>query len=68
MGERGPEKQFSDKITVRLTWQQKRHLERIADDHDLDDLSKAVRQVIDEAIQERDRNPEADPDQLEIEP
>ena len=67
MGERGPKKEFEDSVNVRLTWQQKRHLERIALDEELNSLSEAVRNLIDQAIEERNRDPQADPDQLEIE-
>ena len=68
MGKRGPKKEFEDSVNIRLTWQQKRHLERIALDEELNSLSEAVRNLINQAIKERKRNPEADPDQLEIEP
>lgn len=63
----GPEKQYDgDRVTIRLTWEQQQHLEKLVDDRDLDSISEAVRQVLENEVRRAGKDPESNPEQEDL--
>lgn len=63
----GPEKEYDGKrVTLRLNWELRSHLEDLSDKMNCS-LSGAIRHVLKASLEANGRNPEANPDQVDLE-